>query len=293
MPALPIPVLTPEQMSRVDRIMVDEFGVEVLQLMEVAGQAVAAWVRDRFLEGDVRDKTVLVLAGSGGNGGDGMVAARFLHTWGAYPIVWLSQDAAGLQGAAAHQFRSLRTLGLPIHTPTEPEREGPGALPDADLIVDALLGFGLNGPPSGPSARLITAANAHPAPILAIDLPSGLDARTGDPYDPCIRADATLTLALPKTGLLAPAAQPVIGELAMADIGIPAEVYDRIGVSVGPVFAQRSVVRVMGDRENDTARPSTLSPRAQRVLTANAGSPHPPSSIPGSATCSIGTRDER
>ena len=120
-------------------------------------------------------------------------------------------------------------------------------LPDADLIVDALLGFGLSGPPSGPAARLITAANAHPAPVLAVDLPSGLDARTGDPYDPCIRADATLTLALPKTGLLAPAARPVIGELAVADIGIPPEVYARVGVHVDPCSAAQSIVRVMGD----------------------------------------------
>jgi NAD(P)H-hydrate epimerase len=249
-PALPIPALTPDQMSRVDRIMVDDFGVTVLQLMEVAGQAVAAWARQRFLGNDARGKTVLVLAGSGGNGGDGMVAARFLHSWGGHPAVWLSHEAATLQaqGAAAHQFQSLRTLGLPIRSPSEPGREEPGPLPDADLIVDALLGFGLSGPPSGPAARLIAAANAHPAPVLAVDLPSGLDARTGSPYDPCIRADATLTLALPKTGLLAPAARPVIGELAMADIGIPAEVYDRIGVRVGPVFAERSIVRVLGDR---------------------------------------------
>ncbi len=243
MPALPIPTLTPDQMSRVDRIMVDDFGVTVLQLMEVAGQAIAVWARQRFLGGDAHSKKVLVLAGSGGNGGDGMVAARFLHSWGGHPAVWLSHEAATLQGAPAHQFRSLRTLGLPI---SEPDRERSDALPDADLIIDALLGFGLSGPPSGPAARLITAANAHPAPVLVIDLPSGLDARTGNPYDPCIRADATLTLALPKTGLLAPAARPVIGELAMADIGIPAEVYDRIGVRVGPVFAERSIVRVMG-----------------------------------------------
>ena len=139
------------------------------------------------------------------------------------------------------------TLGLPIHPPSEPGREEPGDLPGADLIVDALLGFGLSGPPSGPAARLITAANAHPAPVLAVDLPSGLDARTGHPYDPCIRADATLTLALPKTGLLAPAARPVIGELAVADIGIPAEVYARIGVHVEPLFGERSIVRVTGD----------------------------------------------
>jgi NAD(P)H-hydrate epimerase len=245
--ALPIPALTPDQMSRVDRIMVDELGVEVLQLMEVAGQAVAVWARERFLGGDARGKSVLVLAGSGGNGGDGMVAARFLHSWGAHPAVWLSHDAATLQvqGAAAHQLRSLRTLGLPIQPPSKPAGEEPGDLPDADLIVDALLGFGLSGPPSGATARLITVANAHPAPVLAVDLPSGLDARAGHPYDPCIRADATLTLALPKTGLLAPAARSVIGELAMADIGIPTEVYDRIGVRVGPVFAERSIVRVL------------------------------------------------
>jgi NAD(P)H-hydrate epimerase len=241
-PALSIPALTPDQMSRVDRIMVDELGVEVLQLMEVAGQAVAVWARERFLGGDARGKSVLVLAGSGGNGGDGMVAARFLHGWGAHPAVWLSHDADTLQGAAAHQLRSLRTLGLPIHPPPQPDQHDAGALPGADLIVDALLGFGLSGPPSGPAARLIVAANAHPAPVLAVDLPSGVDARTGDPYDPCIRADATLTLALPKTGLLTPAARPVIGELVVADIGIPPEVYARVGVRVGPVFAEQSIV---------------------------------------------------
>ena len=245
MPTLPIPALTPDQMSRIDRIMVDDFGVTVLQLMEVAGQGVAAWARERFLGGDARGKRVLVLAGSGGNGGDGMVAARFLHGWGGHPMVWLSHEAATLQGAGAHQLQSLRTLDLPIHSPLEPARPWPGALPDADLIVDALLGFGLSGPPSGAAARLITAANAHPAPVLAVDLPSGLDARIGDPYDPCIRAEVTLTLALPKTGLLAATAQPVIGELAVADIGIPPEVYARVGVHVEPLFGEHSVVRVM------------------------------------------------
>ena len=246
MPAPPIPALTPDQMSRVDRIMVDDFGVTVLQLMEVAGQAVAAWARERFLGGDARGKTVLVLAGSGGNGGDGMVAARFLHSWGGHPAVWLSHDAATLRAKRrGPPVRSLRALGLPIHPPDQDES---AAFPDADLIVDALLGFGLSGPPSGPAARLITAANAHPAPVLAVDLPSGLDARTGHPYEPCIRADATLTLALPKTGLLAPTARPVTGELAIADIGIPPQVYARLGVHVEPLFGQQSIVRVMGDR---------------------------------------------
>ncbi|MGH2618675.1 MAG: NAD(P)H-hydrate epimerase, partial [Thermomicrobiales bacterium] len=200
----------------------------------------------RYLGGDARGKRVLVLAGSGGNGGDGMVAARLLHAWGAQPTVWLSHAAASLRGATAHQLRSLMALGLPLRLPPEPDGDDTVALPPVDLLVDALLGFGLRGPPSGASARFIAAANASPAPILAVDLPSGLDGDTGAPYDPCIRAAATLTLALPKTGLLAPAARPFIGELAVADIGIPPEVYARVGVAVGPLFAKESIVPWVG-----------------------------------------------
>ena len=200
MPALPIPALTPDQMSRVDRIMVDDFGVTVLQLMEVAGQAVAVWARERFLGAMPAARRCWCWPGAVATAATAWSRPASCTAGAVIPAVWLSHEAATLQGAAAHQLRSLRTLGLPIHPPAEPGQGGPGALPDADLIVDALLGFGLSGPPSGPAARLITAANAHPAPVLAVDLPSGLDARTGHPYDPCIRADATLTLALPKTG---------------------------------------------------------------------------------------------
>jgi NAD(P)H-hydrate epimerase len=234
-----IPALTPDQMAQVDRVMSVEIGVDTLQLMELAGQAVASWARERFLASDARGRRILVLAGSGGNGGDGMAAARFLHAWGAHPVVWLSHAPDALPGAAAHQAVSLRALGLPLLGPAEHNGQ---TLPASDLIVDALLGFGLSGPPAGAAARLIAAANAQPAPILAVDLPSGLDARTGEPSTPCVRADATLTLALPKTGLLAPAAQPVIGELAVADIGIPPQVYARFGVTVGPLFGEQSIV---------------------------------------------------
>lgn len=240
-----IPAVTPEQMARVDRIMADEIGVGTLQLMELAGYAVAVWARDRFCAGDVRATRILVLAGSGGNGGDGMVAARILHAWGAEPTVCLSHPVETLRGAAAHQARSLLALDL---TPWPPPAAGePVALPHADLIIDALLGFGLSGPPTGAAARLIGAANAHPAPILAVDLPSGLDARGGEPYDPCIAAASTLTLALPKTGLLAPAARAITGDLAVADIGVPPAVYARLGVQVDPLFSQASIVRVLGD----------------------------------------------
>lgn len=242
MPGHSVPALTPAEMAQVDRIMIEELGVEVLQLMELAGQAVAAWARERFLD-DVAGKRVLVLAGGGGNGGDGMVAARLLTAWGAAPAIWLSHEAQTLRGAAAHQARSLTALGIPLLPPVADHLE-PLALPEADLIIDALLGFGLNGPPAGASARLIEAANTHFAPILAIDLPSGLDAATGEPYDPCIRAAATLTLALPKTGLLSAAAAPFVGELAVADIGVPAAAYARLGLTVDPLFRRQSIVRL-------------------------------------------------
>lgn len=227
-----IPALTARQMAEIDRIMLDDFGVDTLQLMEVAGHAVAVFARRRFLGGDARGKWIIVLCGSGGNGGDGMVAARFLLAWGASPEVWLSRRPVPGKGIADHQLAILERLGVPIHDPTTTP-----SVPAADLVIDALLGFSLAGAPAGETAALIAAANAQPAPVLAVDLPSGLEATDGIVYDPCIRAEATLTLALPKTGLLAPAARAVVGELVVADIGVPAAAYARLGVEAGPLFA--------------------------------------------------------
>ncbi len=234
----PIPALPAAEMARLDRLLGDEFGVDVLQLMELAGYAVAAEARRRLPGRDVRDRRVLILAGPGGNGGDGLVAARILGSWGARVDVVLSHDPARLRGPAAHQRQILVNLGQPPAGP--PSSDAPAALPAADLLIDALLGFGLAGPPSGPSAALIRAANAHGAPILAVDLPSGLDATTGIPYDPCIRAAVTLTLALPKTGLLLPAAASVVGDLVLADIGVPLAAWRRLGHDIPPLFAQSS-----------------------------------------------------
>lgn len=240
--AAPFPALTAAQMAGVDRIMRDELGLDLGSVMETAGRAVAAFARSRFLGGDPRGKRVLVLAGSGGNGGDGLVAARVLLGWGARVEIVLSQTPAALRGAAAHQLGVLHALGL-HPTTLAPSNEVP-PLSAADLLIDALLGFGATGPPSGATADLIRAANAHPAPVLAVDLPSGLDATAGVVHDPCVRAAATLTLALPKTGLLVPAAGAVVGELHVADIGVPEAAYALLGIAVGPLFATQEVVRL-------------------------------------------------
>jgi len=240
-----IPAIEPAAMARVDRLLATELGIDVLQLMEVAGLAVATWARARFLDGDARDARVVLLTGSGGNGGDALVAARWLCAWGADVSIVLSHAPGALRGAAAHQVRIVQALGLPLTTWSA--LDDGATLPAAGLIIDGLLGFGLSGAPTGTAARLIATANAHPAPILAIDLPSGLDGCTGTPYSPCIQAASTLTLALPKTGLYAAAAQPVIGEITLADIGVPPSIYQRIGVDVGAIFHRDAFIRVMGD----------------------------------------------
>jgi NAD(P)H-hydrate epimerase len=243
---VPTPAVTPAQMTAIDRFMTDALGVDVIQLMELAGLAVARAAAAMLPGHDPRGRRILVLAGRGGNGGDGLVAARLLAAWGACPRVILSHPEIRLAPPAARNLASVRALGLPLDIPPDPPAAplaagivDPAAiplplLPDADLIIDALLGFGLSGPPTGRTAGLIHAANAHPAPILAVDLPSGLDGTTGTPWDPCIAAARTITLALPKTGLLAPAARPLTGPITIGDIGIPPAAWASLAAGIDP-----------------------------------------------------------
>jgi len=233
-----IPAIPGPAMARVDRIMIDELGVDTLQLMELAGYGVADVARRQMGLDLARKPRILALAGPGGNGGDALVAARLLHAWGAVPQVLLARPRADLAPVTAHQLAILDRLGIPAH---DPPAEW---LPETDLILDGLLGFSLRGDPRGETARLIDLANAHPAPILAIDLPSGLDATSGDAGNPTIRAAVTVTLALPKAGLYA-AGRTLVGALWIADIGVAPGVYGRIDVAVPEgLFAASARVRV-------------------------------------------------
>lgn len=233
-----IPTATAAQMAQVDRIMMDELGVDVLQLMEAAGLVVTEATR-RQLGGDVAEARVLLLAGSGGNGGDALVAARHLLARGAAPQVLLSKPADTLPEVTAHQERAARAVGVPIGAMPE----GEGALGERwDLIVDGLLGFSGHGDPRGAIAEMIRRANAHAAPVLAIDLPSGLDATSGVPGDPCIHAATTVALVLPKHGFLTDAARQVCGAIAVGDIGVPASVLARLGVDVPATLFSRDAL---------------------------------------------------
>jgi NAD(P)H-hydrate epimerase len=126
----------------------------------------------------------------------------------------------------------------------------PVAVPEiahSALVLDGLLGYSLAGAPRGHAATLIAAANDSRVPILALDVPSGLSAETGQPFEPTIRAHQTLTLALPKLGLLASRARPFVGELFVADISVPRELYARLGLVIGSLFAETDIVSLASD----------------------------------------------
>ena len=237
--AAPIPALTRAQMIAVDRAMVEDYGILLLQMMEHAGRHLAHLARTWLLDGDPRGKRVVVLAGTGGNGGGALVAARRLHMWGAYVAVALTKEMSAFSEVPAHQLATVLRLGLQVVGAEQVARLGP-----ADLVLDGVIGYSLSGPPRGAAAELIRWANAQEAPILALDTPSGLDAGSGAIHNPAVRAAATMTLALPKAGLLTAEAAPYVGELYLADIGVPPQLYAGLGLEVGPLFAQDEILRL-------------------------------------------------
>jgi NAD(P)H-hydrate epimerase len=229
-----VPFISTEQMIEVDRAMMEDFGIDLTRMMENAGRNLAHLARERFLGGDPRGKRVAVLAGTGGNGGGALVAARRLHGYGAEVHVFVTRNE--LTPVPAAQLEILQEIGVDVSV---------GSLPGAtvDLVIDGLIGYSLSGNPRGIAADLIHWANNADAPVLSLDAPSGLDTTTGTAFDPTVTATATMTLALPKDGLRA---APAVGELYLADISVPAELYARppLDLDVGRVFHANDIVRL-------------------------------------------------
>ena len=233
-----LPLLSTAQMREVDRLMIEEYGILLIQMMENAGRNLAD-LAQAMLEDDIAERPVAVLVGRGNNGGGGLTAARHLANRGAEVQVITAHPFDRFTGVPAHQLQTLLAMGVSV---TE---SGDGwELPSADLVIDALIGYGLSGNPRGAVADLIRLANSHPAPILSLDAPSGLDATDGVVYVPCIEAAATMTLALPKTGLLA-APPAVVGQLFLADISAPPGLYEMLGIELEPLFAAARILRIL------------------------------------------------
>jgi NAD(P)H-hydrate epimerase len=231
-----VPAVTSAQMMDLDRRMLEHYHIDLLQMMENAGRALALQSK-RLLGGSLAGKRIVVIVGKGNNGGGGLASARHMHNWGADVEIVLSSKRNELKQAPRKQMETLEIMNLLIHQET--------AKPDLsrfNLIIDALLGYNQKGNPHGKVAELIGLANSSGRKILALDIPSGLDPNTGKPNDPCVRASQTLTLALPKKGLLKPKATHYVGRLFLADISVPREVYNGLGMDQRSVFGSDFIV---------------------------------------------------
>lgn len=217
-------VVTAEEMRRLDRHAIETIGIPAIVLMENAGRAIAEEAAG--LLGRDRGRW-LVLVGKGNNGGDGLVCARHLIEMGHEAAVVYAAAPDSLKGEAAVQRDIAARLGIPA-AEYEPGRIDWSRY---DGVVDALLGTGSAGAPRGAYAALIREANASGLPIVAADIPSGLDADTGEVDEPCIRAAATVALAMAKRGLVQYPGAERAGRVVVRAIGIPEAAADELGVN--------------------------------------------------------------
>lgn len=217
--------LTREQVRRVDRLAIEEFGISGLILMENAGRGVADVLTQRKPDGPVA-----ICCGTGNNAGDGFVIARHLDVRDIACRVLLWANPSELRGDAAVNFRILQKTDVPVEVFAEGHDAGrlESLLDDAAWIVDALLGTGAKGDPRPPLDRAIDQLNATELPILAVDLPSGLDCDSGVPGSPTIRAAETCSFVAMKIGFASPQAAPYIGKVHVLDIGAPRKIIERV-----------------------------------------------------------------
>jgi len=206
--------LTSSEMRELDRKLMEIYHIDLPQMMENAGRALALQSK-RFLGSSLIGRKILVMAGKGSNGGGGLVAARHLHNWGAAAEIVLSSPREEMSPVAMKQLRIIDAMGIPTTLPVGSSKTLDHV--SADLILDALLGYSQVGNPRGEIARLINLANDSKVPIIALYIPTGLNPDTGNPNSPCIVAKQTVTLAA------------VVGELFLADISVPLELYRQIG----------------------------------------------------------------
>lgn len=227
-----ITAITTAQMIEVDRIAMNETGPNLFQMMENAGRSLATLAID-MLGKNWQKAKIVILAGTGGNGGGGICAARHLTNRNIDTTICIS-DNLGLGDVPSYQRKIFQVT------------QGKGIIIDyleqlkPDLIIDSIIGYGLKSAPKGNVHKMISWVNHQDSKILSLDVPSGVDATNGITYGKFIKADRTLTLALPKTGLL----PELVGELYLTDIGIPTKVYDMLGIKYQDPFGDKFIVKI-------------------------------------------------
>jgi len=220
-------IVTATQMTQIDRRTIEEFDIPGERLMERAGEGVLRAVMRMLADPETPQLApVLLFAGRGNNGGDAFVVARLLQQSGIANVTVLLAEESDLKGDAATNFARLKQTGAEIAIVGEAKELEKISQRDCSLVVDGILGTGIKGPVKGFYAEVIEFINRLDKKVVAIDIPSGIVGDTGIHEGACVRADVTVTMGLPKEGLLRRDALNFVGKLDIVDIGIPPQVIE-------------------------------------------------------------------
>jgi NAD(P)H-hydrate epimerase len=218
--------LTRDQLREIDRRATADYFIPGIVLMENAARAVTDEAC-RVLS-DECCGSILILCGGGNNGGDGLAVARHLHNRGAAVTIGLCCDPASYKGDALINWKIVSAMKIRA----EPFDESMLSDPPPMLVIDAIFGTGLTKEPRQPFGKIVEMINSANLPVLAVDVPSGLDCDTGIPPGACMRAHCTVTFVAEKAGFSAPAARRYLGKVIVGDIGCPVELIEQVAAMV-------------------------------------------------------------
>ena len=233
------PSVNTDQMREIDRIAEEVYGLGVLQMMENAGRNLAQVVMEQLSN---PADAVTILAGGGGNGGGGLCCARHLQNRGIHVHIVVDRPKHILRGVAKVQWHILQSASVTLTSVDQVTN----VIQQSAVIVDAIIGYSLQGKLRDTAANLIRVCNQSNATTISLDVPSGMDATTGETYGAAIDPDILMTLAAPKTGLSA-----LTCSILLADIGIPPQLYEQIGIVFPPVFRDGYLIPISFQDEVD------------------------------------------
>ena len=223
-------LVTAEQMRQADRMTIQELGIPEMVLMENAGKAVTDFLKETFA--DLLQKAVTIVAGAGNNGGDALVAARYLHQMGVPVKVFIHADRE-MSPSAKQNYEIFSRLPVKIYWLDSENSMHllKVTVNYSDIFIDGLLGTGVNREVTGRAEQIIDIANRRSCVKVAIDVPSGLNSDTGEIWGRCLKADYTVALAQPKRGHMLNKGMKYCGQVVVKEIGIPDEIYEKLNLN--------------------------------------------------------------
>jgi hydroxyethylthiazole kinase-like uncharacterized protein yjeF len=239
-------LVSSSQMRNIDKKTIEGIGIPGLELMEKAGMGTALVAKEML--GEPEGKEVLIFCGRGNNGGDGFVVGRYLSEWGAQVKFYLTAKKSEVKGDAKVNLNRAVDLDLPIF-----EIHSEDTIPEqikADLVVDALFGTGFEGEIKDYSKTIVERINNAGIQVLAVDIASGLHADSGTYTGPCVKADRTATMALPKIGHFFFPGKEMSGKVSVIDIGVPTHVVEEEQITLNLITSEE-VRQIIPKRPGD------------------------------------------